>query len=131
MLILPAIDSLSAPYWEGTAKGELRLQYCQDCGHCWHPPLPRCPHCHSKHVEWRAAIGTGTLHSWTDVHHAVHAATAEWVPYRVVLVDLDEGPRVASGMNFTTEPPRIGMRVRAYFKEIGEGTVLPYFEQVD
>lgn len=127
MVILPAIEPLTAPYWEGTAKGEIRLQHCLDCGHCWHPPLPRCPACHARRVEWRAARGTGRLYSWTDVHHAVHAATASWVPYRIVLVELDEGPRIVAGMAYAPEPPIIGQPVRALFREAAEGIVLPYF----
>jgi uncharacterized OB-fold protein len=127
MVILPAIDALNAPYFEGTAKGVLRLQHCLVCDRCWHPPLPRCPHCHSKQIEWRAARGTGTLYSWTDVHHSVHAATADWVPYRVVLVDLDEGPRLVAGMDFGGEPPTIGASVRVVFRPVAEKIVLPYF----
>jgi uncharacterized protein len=128
MQILPAVDSLNAPYWEGTAKGELRLQHCQDCGRCWHPPLPRCPHCHSRRVEWRAARGTGTLYSFTDVHHAVHVATAAWVPYRICLVELDEGPRIVSNMDYGTAEPRIGCRVQAVYRRISDEIVLPHFE---
>jgi uncharacterized OB-fold protein len=128
MQILPKVDSLSAPYWEGTAVGELRLQHCLDCGVCWHPALPLCPACHSKAVEWRAATGRGVLYSFTDVHHAVHVAMADRIPYRVCLVDLAEGPRIVAGMDLTEAPPRIGQALRVIFRKVGDEVVLPYFQ---
>jgi uncharacterized protein len=130
MLLLPKIDALTAPYWEGTAQGELRLQHCLACGACWHPPLPRCPICHTEAVEWRPAKGDGVLYSYTDVHHSVHTATANWVPYRICLVDLDEGPRVVSGMDYEERQPKIGSRVRVLFKRMSPEIVLPYFTPI-
>jgi uncharacterized OB-fold protein len=128
MQILPKIDSLTAPYWEGTAMGELRLQHCLDCAACWHPPLPRCPTCHSASVEWRPASGRGILHSYTDVHHAVHAAMADRIPYRVCLVDLEEGPRIVAGMDMTATAPRIGQALSVVFRKVGDGIALAYFQ---
>lgn len=128
MHILPVIDELNAPYWAGTAAGELRLQRCRHCRFCWHPPLPGCPNCSSQDVEWSAAAGTGTLYSFTDVHHPVHAGLADWVPYRICLVDLDEGLRIISGMTYTSEEPAIGAKVSVFFKRINDEVTLPFFE---
>ena len=30
--LLPEITPLNAPFWEGLAAGEVRLQQCQGCG---------------------------------------------------------------------------------------------------
>ena len=127
MQILPKIESLTAPYWEGTALGELRLQHCLDCGHRWHPPLPRCPRCHSQSVEWRAASGRGELYSFTDVYHAVHVAFTDRVPYRLCLVELEEGPRIAAAMDWEGPPPRIGAPMKAVFRRVADEVVLPFF----
>ena len=82
MLIVPEEDALTAPYWQGAREGELRLQHCAACAHSWHPPLPACPRCgDDREVTWRAAAGTGTVHSVTVTHQAAHPAFAARVPY--------------------------------------------------
>lgn len=129
MRILPQPDALTAPYWEGARLGELRLQHCTRCGHAWHPPLPLCPACHSMRIEWRACSGRGVLYSFTVAHHAVHPAVVEAVPYLVALVDLDEGPRIVSGLpGVPFGDARIGMRLRVRFDDAGDGLRLPQFE---
>jgi uncharacterized OB-fold protein len=42
--------------------------------------------------------GTGRLYTWTVVHRAMHPAFMGDVPYAVVVVELDEGPRIVSGI---------------------------------
>lgn len=128
MRILPQPDALTEPYWEGARRGELRLQHCLACAAAWHPPLPRCPACHATAIEWRACSGRGALYSFTVAHHPVHPAVLDAVPYLVALVDLDEGPRVVSGLpGVPFEAVRIGMRLRVRFDDIGEGLRLPQF----
>ena len=127
-MILPRETELSAPYWEGARRGELRLQTCLDCGHQWHPPSPVCPQCRGAMVEWRASAGLGVVHSYTWVEHAAHPAFAEQLPYPVVLVALDEGPRIIANLRSTPRDAlRIGLRVQVAFEEIAPGVVLPHF----
>ena len=128
-MILPSESALSAPYWEGARQGELRHQTCLGCDHQWHPPSPRCPRCLGAEIEWRASAGHGTVHSYTWVEHAAHPAFAEQLPYAVILVALDEGPRVISNLRGNPQGSlHIGMRVRVDFEEIAPGVVLPRFE---
>lgn len=128
MRILPQPDVLTEPYWEGARLGQLRLQHCVACAAVWHPPLPCCPACHGTAIEWRASSGRGTLYSFTVAHHPVHPAVVDEVPYLVALVDLDEGPRVISGLpGVPFDAVRIGMRLRVRFDDIGEGLRLPQF----
>ncbi|WP_326535699.1 Zn-ribbon domain-containing OB-fold protein [Pseudorhodoferax sp.] len=129
MLIVPQADALTQPYWDGVAQRELRIQHCQVCGHCWHPPLYRCPQCHSEAVQWRATSGRGTLYSHCTVHHAAHVAVADKVPYLVALVTLQEGPRVVSNLlHCPAHRLRIGMPLRLAFQQIADGVWLPQFE---
>jgi uncharacterized protein len=87
---LPTPDRDSRPYWAALADGRLELQQCQDCGHWTWPPRPICSHCHGFDLEWRPVRGTGTVASWITAHHAYMPSLAPFVPYTVVLVQLDE-----------------------------------------
>ena len=129
MLIVPKADALTQPYWDGVRERELRIQKCRGCGHAWHPPLHRCPQCHSTDVDWVAASGRATLYSYTVVHHAAHVAVAERVPYLVALCTLEEGPRVVCNLlNCPRGDVRIGMPLQLTFEEIAPGVLLPQFE---
>jgi uncharacterized protein len=127
-IIVPEVTDLTRPYWDGARVHELRLQWCDECAHVWHPPLPRCPLCGATAVSWRASSGRGVVHSVTVTHQAAHSAFATRVPYAVVLVRLDEGPLVIG--NVVDVPPSsitIGQPIRVVFEEIAEGVTLPQF----
>ena len=129
MLIVPKPDALTQPYWDGVRQRELRIQKCSQCGHAWHPPLYRCPSCHSTDVQWVATSGRATLYSYTVVHHAAHIAVADRVPYLVALATLAEGPRVVCNLlNCEPSQVRIGMPLSLTFQQIAEGVWLPQFE---
>ncbi len=90
---VPTPTELSQPYWDGVAAGELRLQACAACGKLRHYPRLLCDACYSDEVRWHTASGRGTVHSWTVAHHPYHPAFVNELPYTLVLVDLEEGPR--------------------------------------
>ncbi|MGR9089397.1 MAG: Zn-ribbon domain-containing OB-fold protein [Gammaproteobacteria bacterium] len=90
---VPVPGALSQTYWDGLAAGELRLQYCAACGTPRHYPRLLCDRCYHAEVEWKPASGCGRIHSWTVAHHAFHPGFAAELPYTLVTVDLDEGPR--------------------------------------
>lgn len=83
------------PFWSGAADGELRLPSCNGCGRIhWYPVGP-CRRCGSDAaVGWHPVAGTGTLHSWTVVHHAFLPELAPLVPFAPALVALDADPDV-------------------------------------
>lgn len=118
-------DPIGAVFWDGARAHELRLQRCRPNRHVWHPPSGVCPECHAEEYEWVASRGRGVLHTWTTVHHAVHPAVADKLPYTVVLVDLDEGPRVVSLYRGAGDPV-IGDAVAVRFEDYEEIT-LPVF----
>ncbi len=92
--ILPAIDDLNRPFWEGCDAGELRLQACLDCGRVRYPVSAVCPTCLSSAAEWRTMSGTGEILSWVVFHQTYHPAWRSRTPYNVVIVQLPEGPRM-------------------------------------
>lgn len=128
-VIVPELSEITAPYWEGARVGTLLLQTCRDCGTAWHPPQPICPQCQSSAVDWQPATGKGTLYSYTIVHHAVHSAVEDHLPYLVALVDLAEGPRIITTVIGASDTLRVGMQLTVAFRPIPDSHLrLPVFE---
>jgi uncharacterized OB-fold protein len=126
-------DSDSRPYWEGLARGELRIQRCRTCAKAVFYPRAICPHCHSDQLEWIAASGKGTIYTYTVAHQAF-GAFAEDVPFVVALVELEEGARMMSRIvDAPRERVSIGAAVEVTFeKGTGEDDLtLPYFRLVE
>ncbi|HEY1818469.1 MAG TPA: Zn-ribbon domain-containing OB-fold protein [Trebonia sp.] len=129
MAVVPAMTELTAPYWAGAREGRLVVQECLACRQLRHPPLPRCPHCHSAELGWRAMSGDGTVYTYTVVRHPTHFAFADKIPYVLAIVELAEGPRLVSALTgIAPAEVRVGQPVRAVFREVAAGVTLPYFE---
>lgn len=127
MRILPTPDELSAPYWEAASEHRLVMQHCEECGYAGYPPLPRCPTCHGP-LAWKEVSGKGIVHSFTIVHHSVHPVTADSMPYALVAVELDEGPRMLTNLRESSlEDLKVGARVEVLFEDLAEGIGLPQF----
>lgn len=105
----------------------LAFQRCQRCGERWLFARSFCPHCGSRDVEMQTASGLGRVHATTLVTRAPSEALRAHAPYRLVLVDADEGVRV---MAHAAPDVAIGDRVAASFRPFGDGLV-PYFECVE
>ena len=122
---LPEIaDPEFAPFWEGTAAGELRLVFCTTCGTVRWPPRPICAHCQSFEFEWRAVPPEGSLYTWTGVEHKTTAGIDP--PYVVGLVTITEHPTIrllgqvlAANADLTVDMPLV-----AQFDEVAEGVSL-------
>lgn len=129
----PVPDGDTRPYWEGVAKGELRIQRCEACGEHVFYPRALCPHCHSDQLTWVTASGDGTIYSYTVVHQAYGHFAGE-VPFVVALVELAEGPRMLTRIAAKPEAVKIGAPVRVTFEQVApaseeseEALTLPYF----
>jgi uncharacterized OB-fold protein len=127
-MLRPVTDTDGAPFWEYAARGELRVQACAGCGELRFPPRPCCPHCQSFEAEWRRVSGRGRVWSYVVPHPPLLPGYAGLAPYNVVVVELDEAPRVRLVGNlvagpgepvnsFPTDRLRIGARVRAVFDD--------------
>ena len=94
-LLLPDTeDPDAAPFWEGTARGELLVQVCASCGARRMPPRPMCPACQSVASRWEPTSGRGAIWSFIVPHPPLLPAYAELAPYNAVVVALDEDPAV-------------------------------------
>lgn len=104
------MDAFTSPFAQGLAAGVLRYQRCAGCGLAATGQRFACTGCGGTHLAWHDAVGTGTVFSASAVHRAPTEAWRAHVPYTLVLVDLDEGPRV---MAHGTPGLAIGARVQA------------------
>ena len=119
-----------APWWEALRRRELVVQRCADCGSWRHPPGPVCPACHSARSAFERVSGRGRVFSYTIIHHAVHPALADRVPYNVVLVELPDAGNVRIISNLVDVPPeevRVGLEVEVVFEEVDADLTLPRF----
>ncbi len=97
--MLPAADGLGAEFYErAAATGMLHLQRCSACATWRHPPRVLCAACGSGEWHWAPIAGLGRVFTWTITHRATDPAFAGELPYAVVVVELDEGPRVVGNL---------------------------------
>jgi uncharacterized OB-fold protein len=125
--IQPVITDNNRGFWEGTAAGELRVQRCRVCDHLRYPIAPWCPECLDERWDWETLSGRGTVLSKLVFHQAYHAAWKDRLPYNVVLVQLEEGPRMISNvLPLSSEDFEVGDAVEVAFDTEGE-VVIPRF----
>lgn len=126
----PAITAEMQPFYEGAARHELWIQHCDACGTYRFPARDLCSHCLSPQATWERASGRGEIYSFTILHQIYHPAFAAEVPYAVVIVRLDEGPKLTSNLvDVAPNDVRIGTRVEVAFRDFG-GVTLPVFAPV-
>jgi len=124
---MPKIDADSAPFWAGTAEGELRVQRCRQCQQPRFYPRLLCPKCWSDDAEWVVTSGVGTIYSYSVVHRSPWEALADEVPYVVALVDLDDGVRLFTTITDDPDLVRIGSQVQVSFRKLSPDVSLPVF----
>lgn len=125
---VPTMDD--AGFWQGCADRVLRFQACGDCDAVRHPPTPVCPACRSTRVVWHEAPEEAEVYTFTIVHHASHPAVKARLPYVGAVVVFPAMPGVRLVTNITDWNPAavyIGMPVRLWWDDIGEGLYLPRF----
>ncbi len=123
---LPHPGSVSAPYWEGCAVGELRFQRCTRCGGATHTPAIMCAHCTATDLTWEVSSGLGEVYSWTTVWRP--STPAFEVPYVPLIVAMEEGwHMLADLVGCEHDEVRIGLPVAVEFFPHPGGITLPYF----
>ncbi len=124
----PSPDGLVAEFYAHLAAGELRLQRCGGCRRWRHPPRVRCGACGSERWRWQPASGRGAVYTWTVTHQALVPPFAEDLPYAVVVVELEEGPRLVTAVR-GIEPGalRLGLAVEARITRLSDTVGLHWF----
>jgi len=130
--LLPDLeDDDAAPFWAGTARGELLVQACTSCGRRRVPPRPMCPACRSVCHAWQPLSGRGTIWSFVVAHPPLLPAYQAVAPYNVITVALDEDPQLRLVGNLVARPDgpinevdpstiRIGEPVRVVFQQVDD-----------
>lgn len=122
----PVVGADTRPFWEHARAHELRAQRCTACAALRLPPGPVCPTCFAPGHEWVPLSGRGVVQSWVEYHRQYHPAFP--VPYTVLLVELEEGPRI-EGMLQGPGPVTWRAPVRLVWQE-RDGFSVPAFALV-
>ena len=153
-LAVTPTDSEHRGYYEQAKQGRLVVQRCTECGMLRGNVGASCPFCTAPGWEWHAVSGRGVIHSYQIVTQAVHPAFQDWVPYPIVLVELDEQRAVPwkGGREGETVSVRlvanlvrpddhtaaehedqvaIGKRVQVCFLDVDDAMALPQFHLTD
>lgn len=129
---LPIISDANRPFWEGCKNGQLKMQKCTDCGHIRYPIGPVCTKCLSSSFEWEVLSGKGEVFNFVIFHQKYSEAWADDLPYNVIMVQLDEGPRMFSNLvGIKNEDIKIGLRVEVVFEKATEEIFIPKFRVID
>jgi uncharacterized OB-fold protein len=124
----PAVSPEMRPFYEGASRGELVVQRCRGCGALRFPARALCSACLSIEADWTPVSGRGEVYSFNVMHQVYHPGFAAEVPYAVVLVKLEEGPKLISNLvGIAPRDIRIGMPVRVIYEPLSDEITLPKF----
>lgn len=119
--IQPAQEGGAGPeqtYFRYLEAGDWRMPKCRSCSRVVFYPRVACPHCGNAEFDWFAPSGLGTIHSTTVMRRGPKGGG----DLNLCLIDLDEGVRMMSRIeDVDPATPRIGDRVRAVLRKVGEG----------
>ena len=128
---LPEVSDLTRPFWEAAGRGSLVVQRCTACGHRRFPPGPVCTRCLGAASEWTPVSGRGRVLSHLVFHQGYSAAWKPHTPYSVLMVQLDEGPRMFSDLDDPdkrhVDADLVGRAVVVWFDPAGDGIAVPRF----
>lgn len=91
----PRVSAFTKPFWDGLVAGRFSTVRCRACEKRTFPPKPFCPHCWARGMDWVPLAPRGTVYASTVVHAAPKLFAHE-IPYRVCIVDLEDGLRIAT-----------------------------------
>jgi uncharacterized protein len=125
---LPTIDDENRPFWDGANQGILQMQHCDVCGHIRFPIQPLCPRCLGSTFTWRRLSGRGEVYSKIVYHRAFSPAFSVDVPYNLVMVQLEEGPRMFSNVVGTANDAfGVGDLLEVVFDRVSDDVCIPRF----
>lgn len=116
----PRQSEFTQAFWQALAAGRFITTRCGACAKPSFPPKPFCPHCWSDRVEWVPLSPGGVIYSSTLVH-ATPAVFLRQAPYRVGIVDLDDGVRIATRILGVEQGFGVGARAQIVVLEYDDG----------
>jgi uncharacterized OB-fold protein len=128
---IPVPDERSREFFAAAKRGQLLLKKCAACGRIVAPQRETCGVCLGEQLDWTASSGKGTVFSFVFMHQLLHPAFKDEIPYNVIVVELDEGPRLTSNLVGTpNDQIRVGLRVEAVFEDVNDDVAIPKFKVV-
>ena len=130
---------VSRPFWEGTKKHELWVQYCGDCNRFVFFPREVCPYglCPGDKLIWTKVSGKGRVYSYTTVYQSSIPTFTEEAPYVHATIQLDEGARMTGNVLVPKEQLMedpgslaVGQRVQAVFDDVTDEVTLVKWEPI-
>lgn len=127
---LPDVDHpVTKPFWDGCRERRLLVQRDPRTGDVHWPPKPA--YWKDGRLEWIEAKGTGTIYTWVIGRAPFLPAFEKLLPLVMVVVELDEGPRLVGYMvGCRPDEVAIGKRVQVVFEPLTERVTLPVWELV-
>ena len=106
----PRVTEFTRTFWDGLMRGRFMITKCRACGHMSFPPKRICAECWARDTEWIDHSGRGILYSQSVVNAAAFYFTAE-LPFRLGIIDLAEGPQIATRLLGPDPAPPLGSAV--------------------
>ncbi|MBT3311128.1 MAG: hypothetical protein HN737_11960 [Desulfobacterales bacterium] len=126
----PRPTSLTQPFWDALNEGIVKIQKCNNCNSWIFYPRSHCTNCLSPDLTWKKINGTGTIYTYSTPEILPTASFfVDELPQKIVVVELDEGPRIPSNMvNVEIKDIWIGMRVKPFLDKVSDDITLLRFE---
>lgn len=120
-----------APFWDGCAAGELRVQACASCGRRRMPPRPMCPWCNSFDDRWEVMSGRARVWSVVIPHPPLLPAYSDEAPYNVVVVELEDDPSIRFVGNVVADAGAPLNSIDPHSVEIGDALQVVFSQVAD
>ncbi len=98
----------------------IAFQHCGACGATWYFVRSFCPHCGATGPDTRQGSGRGQVYAITTVARAPSPELRVLAPYRIALVDMEEGFRA---MTHAAADVALGDLVQTRFVPFGMLTI--------
>jgi len=127
---LPEITPLTEPFWSALREHKLIVQRCDSCQALRFPPEVGCFECGSAASAWAEMSARATLWSWTVGHPPLLPFFAERAPWPVVVVQLEEGPRMVTNIaDVPVESYEFGLSLVADYEDVADDVTLVVFRR--
>ncbi|MBI3770958.1 MAG: OB-fold domain-containing protein [Deltaproteobacteria bacterium] len=127
---VPEASPALAPFFAAARAGRLVVQRCAGCGALRFPPRELCSRCLGLEATWQDVSGRGEIFSYNVMHQVYHPGFAADVPYAVVIVKLEEGPKITSNLvGCPVDEIAVGMPVEVAFEQLSPEVTLPKFRR--
>jgi len=118
----PVVTAEGKAFFDAARQGRFLIPVCTACNRAHWYPRVICPFCANDNVEWREALGKGTIYTFSVTRRVKE-------PYIIAHVTLAEGPTMLTNIvACNADDVRIGQAVTVVFQETSNGPPVPMFK---